>query len=1012
MYGLKNIVTTLKNILLHNSNSGSLGRVALNSQQNGNAFDVVLVPLSEVKTDEKNFQNRGDKYSAKSVQSIIDAVGNGNFNWFAFDPVILWENSDGEKFVLSGHSRTQAFREINEKHPDWQVDGIYFNAIPARIYKGSFENAKQLALNSNTLATPETITERAAYFRNLREKNGIKDGKELQALRKKALKENNGQMIWDISFLPGDGISFNALKSFKLGEQDGSPENFLRLATICQWIGKAFQIYKGLSAAHDRELFNFLMNGGYGSKSGQYFNFTSLNDRLQKLYENNVVDERKVNARGEYTEPFQIAAYKKNDAEIEELTQLKKESDDAFKELKKKFKELRDNSATREQIYEIATPYFNGWANALYKYWQLLDRVPKKDNTPSLFGLGRVNPKLYFNDRLLSERMFQLATRIAEQAESAGLTEPQEIRNLIDTQIELKAFSDWQEDDAELLEYLKKKVQNPYLATNVENVNTTPVRPSADNVKFTTRKWNRWARIQTLWGDFIEALKLLVEPRNLVSDYFKTIIVYNSAAPNTEKTFKDIASALDFAFEKGHLLKHDWYIINDKNKSVINYSDIPESLNGLLNGIFGDGLGKPTIKFEFETNDELKKFLSDNKENLIDSYIDVDAQDVTNLPAVSGLTVNDKPAAIFNCSESELQTQGYTPTYKRLADYSSLIDFADGAKTLKGYGFDNATLDELLNACTKYKQVERLAAHLKDADKLQSAFNVWHWLHTNINYNYDTPGQEEIRTPARVWRDRYSGVDCDCLAVFTACLFLNMGYKPYFEIVAFNNSPTYSHIYVNLDGYAIDRVLPVFLARPSGITKTKFMAIPVYELSGIGKCSTLQGVYDTTLYKMQQGNATTDEINDFRKTQVLLTLKGIDEDLYKVAALLMPHVVTISDDGKYYFDTKKAAEVARKADAQLAIMKQQNLSDIQKKYLMREIIDELDGITADSNDNDTIVIIINPKGISTPIMANMVESNLPHLEVKPDATDNAENTVLQVYQTTAAPAQISTYKEL
>ena len=55
---------------------------------------------------------------------------------------------------------------------------------------------------------------------------------------------------------------------------------------------------------------------------------------------------------------------------------------------------------------------------------------------------------------------------------------------------------------------------------------------------------------------------------------------------------------------------------------------------------------------------------------------------------------------------------------------------------------------------------------------------------------------------------------------------------------------------------------------------------------------------------------------------------------------------------------------------------------------MREIIDELDGITATSNDNDTIVIIINPKGVSTPIMANMVESNLPNLEVKPDATDS------------------------
>lgn len=1006
MYGLNNIVTTLKNTLLHNSNSGSLGRVALNSQQNGNAFDVVLVPLSDVKTDEKNFQNRGDKYSAKSVQSIIDAVGNGNFNWFAFDPVILWENADGEKFVLSGHSRTQAFREITEKHPDWQVDGIYFNAIPARIYKGSFESAKQLALNSNTLATPETITERAAYFRNLREQNSIKGGKELQTLRKKALKENNGQMIWDISFLPGDGISFNALKSFKLGEQDGSPENFLRLATICQWIGKAFQIYKGLSAAHDRELFNFLMNGGYGSKSGQYFNFTSLNDRLQKLYENNVADERKVNARSEYTEPFQIAAYKKNDSEIEELTQLKKESDDAFKELKKKFKELRENNATREQIFEIATPYFNQWVNKLYAWWQLLDRVPKQDNTPSLFGID-ADPAEFFIVGFNREdpRIKYIAEAAIKNSDGTITAIKSNLKNFKELQY-ISDWSDWQEGDNERINFL------------ISRLRTTNPKKRITNVKDIENRIKRWVYLQKMWGRFIEAISLFLDPKKLISKYFRVRIVYETWAKDIIKDFTNIADALDYAFQDGYLTKNTFTIENDKGEGILTNNHLPSRLYGIMNDIFVDKtLGKPTIKFEFETNEELKKFLSDNKDNLIDSYIDVDAEeyndDKKKLPrGVHGLTVNNKPAAVFNCSESELQTQGYKPTYKRLKDYSSLIDFADGAKTLKGYGFDNATLDELLNACTKYKQVEKLAAHLKDADKLQSAFNVWHWLHTNINYNYDTPGQEEIRTPARVWRDRYSGVDCDCLAVFTACLFLNMGYKPYFEIVAFNNSPTYSHIYVNLDGYAIDRVLPVFLARPSGITKTKFMAIPVYELSGIGKCSTLQGVYDSTLYKMQQGNATTDEINNFRKTQILLTLKGFDEDLYKVAALLMPHVVTISDDGKYYFDSKKAAEVAKKADAQLALMKQQNLSDIQKKYLMREIIDELDGITADSNDNDTIVIIINPKGISTPIMANMVESTLPNLEVKPDATDNAGNTVLQVYQTTAAPAQISTYKEL
>lgn len=46
------------------------------------------------------------------------------------------------------------------------------------------------------------------------------------------------------------------------------------------------------------------------------------------------------------------------------------------------------------------------------------------------------------------------------------------------------------------------------------------------------------------------------------------------------------------------------------------------------------GLGKPTIKLEFESNDELQKFFSENKETLIDSY--VDAEVIDNNKALQG----------------------------------------------------------------------------------------------------------------------------------------------------------------------------------------------------------------------------------------------------------------------------------------------------------------------------------------------------------------------------------------
>ena len=66
----------------------------------GNAFDIDWVPLSDIYTDERNFQNRADKYSAKSVRSIINAVDNGSFNWFAFDPITLWVVSDVTKIII------------------------------------------------------------------------------------------------------------------------------------------------------------------------------------------------------------------------------------------------------------------------------------------------------------------------------------------------------------------------------------------------------------------------------------------------------------------------------------------------------------------------------------------------------------------------------------------------------------------------------------------------------------------------------------------------------------------------------------------------------------------------------------------------------------------------------------------------------------------------------------------------------------------------------------------------
>lgn len=1029
MYGIGYITRTLGDTL---QVGNGLGKLPPMRSAVGNAFVIDYVPLTDIYTDEKNFQNRGDRYSEKSVRSIVDAVANGNFNWFAFDPVILWENpADGKKYVLSGHSRTQAFRQISKQHPDWLVDGLSFDYIPARIYRGTFDDAKRLALNSNTLATPETLTERAAYYRSIRNRQGITKGKDLKALKERALRENNGQMIWDLSYLPENGISFDSLKAFKLGEQSGSTENFLRLATICQWIGKAFQIYKGLSTAHDRELFNFLMTGGYGSKSGQYFNFTSLNDRLQKLYAKNVANDKKTNANGEYTEPFQIAAYKKDDATLDTLDNLKKDAAEAYKQLKSKLKELRENNATREQIFQVATPYFNGWANALYDWWSLLDRTPKTDNAPGLFGiptlaeivdgLGKIEPisPSYSAFRKDAEAVLDDLYSLDADADynvqittGKGRHFSEKINTLNAALDYAYKWANMTGDSFFIFDYYKELVLmrsydwngNPYFATEWDYQDHFPKDFDYQNKERFVIKKRRLPKGEPFMSNKQAAAKKAYK----ASDVFD---IHDTDSPRMRLAAERVAESI----APDELSKAT---VEDKlydfifTRKLPNYNEAIDDpiLESLFDRI-SDGLGKPTLKFEFEDNAELLNFQKQLH------YIPFDHEPMSynsqtqEFEPLNGMTVNDKPAAVFNCPESELDCQGFKPTYRRLSDYSHLIDAADGAKTLKGYGFEKSTLEELVNACRQYKQVERLATHLKDPDKLQSAFNIWHWLHTNVKYNYDTPGQEEIRTPARTWADRERGVDCDCLAVFTACLLINMGYTPAFEIVAFNDSPTYSHIYVNLDGVAIDRVLPIFMARPQNITKTKIMEIPVYELSGVGvgRCNTLSGVYSSTLAKIQSGTATGNDLNDFRKTQVLVTLKGIDEDAYKLAALLMPHIATIGDDGKYYFDNAKFAEIATKADAGLSLLKQQGASKEVLQNWLAEVVSDIDiaDTTATATDEDTIVVVINPKGCPCRVAGNFTATELQTLSPMAQ-TATAQDTAAAVtpspvYATTPYP---------
>lgn len=195
-----------------------------------------------------------------------------------------------------------------------------------------------------------------------------------------------------------------------------------------------------------------------------------------------------------------------------------------------------------------------------------------------------------------------------------------------------------------------------------------------------------------------------------------------------------------------------------------------------------------------------------------------------------GKTANN---AIYN-NVGILDWRGFVPTYRILDDYSDFFKIADSKSTFAGFGLDD-TKKLIAETCrTHWRDCMAIAKHLKGDSLLQSCFNLWHWLHYNIRYEYDREGREEIRTPLRVWQDRARGVDCDCLSVFAWCVLKCMGYNPAFELVAFKGRPQFSHIFVNCDGVVVDRVWFIFNNRPPLITKSEIYRVNLTnDLAGL-----------------------------------------------------------------------------------------------------------------------------------------------------------------------------------
>ena len=91
-------------------------------------------------------------------------------------------------------------------------------------------------------------------------------------------------------------------------------------------------------------------------------------------------------------------------------------------------------------------------------------------------------------------------------------------------------------------------------------------------------------------------------------------------------------------------------------------------------------------------------------------------------------------------------------------------------------------------------QTKQLAEQLKANSTYESCKNIWHFVYEHINYKKDATGYEQIRSPARAWHDRFTGVDCDCYSVFISSILSNLGIPHTLRITKYHRD-YFQHIY-------------------------------------------------------------------------------------------------------------------------------------------------------------------------------------------------------------------------
>jgi len=182
-------------------------------------------------------------------------------------------------------------------------------------------------------------------------------------------------------------------------------------------------------------------------------------------------------------------------------------------------------------------------------------------------------------------------------------------------------------------------------------------------------------------------------------------------------------------------------------------------------------------------------------------------------------------------------------------------------------------------------QAAKVAPLMQGTSLYDTCRNIWNFLFYHIRYNEDTPNKEELRTFARSFAQRRTGIDCDDFSIAAGSILYCLNIPFHIRIARYKGVDHFQHVYLvvpekNKRPIVIDAVLDEYDKEKPTIEHKDYLIMSNTNLNGIN-ISVLGDVQDTALNEV--GAILTGA--DFSKAAELEELGSPDTETEELTAI-------------------------------------------------------------------------------------------------------------------------------